>query len=99
MIGSNKESQLDIALKELVFHKRMTGAECDLLRLTNDPVFIEKAKAFNKASNRLDKFWLSQVLQLRPDTNPLKNGPSYTGFIPWSGIRRTGIQYQQGNDC
>ena len=82
MIGSNKESQLDIALKELVFHKRMTGAECDLLGLTNDPVFIEKAKAFNKASNRLDKFWLSQVLQLRPDTNPLKKWSLVCWFYP-----------------
>ena len=93
MIGSDKESRLDIALKELVFHKRMTGAECDaakidFLTLTNDPVVVEKAKAFNKANDRLDKFWLSQVLQLRPDINPLKKSSLvYTGFIPWSGIR------------
>ena len=48
----------------------MRSAKIDILKLTNDPVVVEKAKAFNKANDRLDKFWLSQVLQLRADTNP-----------------------------
>ena len=77
MISRKNEGRLDIALKELVFHQRLTGSECDaakieFLRLASDPVVIQKGKDFNKSQDRLDGFWLGQLLKLHPETDPLK---------------------------
>ena len=82
MLSSKSEERLDIALKELIHHQRLTGAECDsakneFRRLANDPDVIKQCKEFSKAEHRLDDFWLGQILRHHPDANPLKRMVSH----------------------
>ena len=71
---SRNEGRLDIVLKELVHHKRLSGAEADAVKaefskMSNDPACLEKAINFNKSTDRLDDLWLGNILKNHSDSD------------------------------